>query len=140
VCLLRAEAVPDWQPLVKLSDDILAMPMPPIVFSPQNQLGYFRSDWLAVRGAVLFRQGRYAEAITDLSEAAGQERQWAQYVARVFLTLARLRSGQEVEARQWLDKAIAPERAAQFSWESLAIDLLRARVAELQKELGIPDK
>ena len=139
VCLLRAEAVPDWQPLVKLSDDVLAMPMPRRLFASQTPLGYFRSDWLAVRGALLFRRGRHAEAITDLSEAAGQERQWAQYIGRVFLAFAHLRLGQEQEARHWLDKAIAPEPGAGFSWESLAIDLLRPAVAELQKELGSPN-
>jgi hypothetical protein len=39
-----------------------------------------------------------------------------------------------------LDKAIAPEPGAHFSWESLEINLLGAAVAELQKELSTPDK
>jgi hypothetical protein len=125
---------------VKLSDDVLAIPMPRILFTPQNQFGYFRSDWLAVRGALLFRQGRHAEAITDLSEAAGQERQWAQYVGRVFLPLVHLTLGHEDEARHWLDKAAAPETGARFSRESLATSLLRLTVAELKKALRIPDR
>jgi WD40 repeat protein/Flp pilus assembly protein TadD len=140
VCLLRADAVPDWQPLLKLSEEVLALEMLQSAVGPQNQLANLRRDWLAARGAVLFRQGRSADAITDLRQAADQERQPTQYVGRVFLAFCHLRLGQKEEARRWLDNAIAPEPAARFSWESLEIDLLRARVAELQKELGIPDQ
>jgi tetratricopeptide (TPR) repeat protein len=140
VCLLRADTVADWQPLLKVSEDVVARLMRPPPLTPENQLMDSRLDWLTARGAVLCRRGRYADAIPDLSQAVGQQRQPAQYLGRVFLALAHLSLGQEVEARRWLDKAITSEPGAHFSWESLEIDLWEHEVAELQKELGIPDK
>jgi Flp pilus assembly protein TadD len=140
VCLLRADAIPDWQPLLKLSEDILAVPISGLVLLPENQLVNIRLDWLAARGAVLCRQGRYAEAITDLSQGVSQERHSGQYAARVFLAFSHLRLGQEQEARCWMDKALAPEADARFSWEVLEVELLRPVVADLQKEMGAPNK
>jgi Flp pilus assembly protein TadD len=140
VCLLRSAAVPDWQPLLKVSEDILAVLMRESSRAPENQLVSARLDWLAARGAVLCRQGRYADAITDLSRGVSQERSPGQYAARVFLACSHLRLGQDREARRWMDKALAPEADAQFSWEVLEVELLRPVVADLQKELNAPNK
>jgi Flp pilus assembly protein TadD len=140
VCLLRADAVPDWRPLLKLSEDVLAVPMRRLALAPENRLVNLRLDWLAARGAVLCRQGRYADAITDLSQGVSQERHSGQYAARVFLAFSHLRLGQEEEARRWMDKALTPEADAHFSWEALEVELLRPVVAVLQKEMGAPNK
>jgi WD40 repeat protein/Flp pilus assembly protein TadD len=140
VCLLRADAIPDWQPLRKLSEDILAVPMRRLVLLPEDQLVNIRRDWLAARGAVLCRQGRYADAITDLGRDVSQERHSGQYAARVFLAFSHLRLGQKEEARRWMDKALAPEADAQFTWEVLEVELLRPVVADLQKEMGAPNQ
>jgi tetratricopeptide (TPR) repeat protein len=140
VCLLRADAITDWQPLLKVSEEFLAVPMSGLVLLPDDQLVNIRMDWLAARGAVLCRQGRYADAITDLSQGVSQERHSGQYAARVFLAFSHLRLGQKEEARRWMDKALAPEADAQFSWELLEVELLRPVVADLQKEMGAPSK
>jgi tetratricopeptide (TPR) repeat protein len=140
VCLLRADAVPNWQPLLKLSEEILAVPIRELALAPENQLVNLRLDWLAARGAVLCRQGRYADAITDLSQGLSQQRHSGQYAARVFLAFSHLRLGQKEEARRWMDKALAPEADIQFSWEVLEVELLRPVVANLQKEMGAPSK
>jgi hypothetical protein len=140
VCLLRANAIPDWQPLLKLSEDILAVPLRGLVLVPEDQLVNIRRDWLAARGAVLCRQGRYADAITDLSRGVSPERHSGQYAARVFLAFSHLKLGQKEEARRWMDKALAPEADAHFSWGVLEVELLRPVVAGLQKEMGAPSK
>src|SRR5262249_22746662 len=64
VCLLRADAVPDWQPLLKLSEDILAVPMRELVLLPENQLVNVRLDWLPAPGAGGWRPGRGGGART----------------------------------------------------------------------------
>jgi hypothetical protein len=123
-----------------LSEDVLTVPMRRLALAPENQLVNLRLDWLAARGAVLCRQGRYADAITDLSQGVSQERHSGQYAARVFLAFSHLRLGQKEEARRWMDKALAPEADAQFSWEVLEVELLRPVVADLQKEMGAPNR
>ena len=55
-CLLRADAVRSWQPLFKLSEQVLAAPMRELVLAPENQLVNLRLKWLAARGALLCRQ------------------------------------------------------------------------------------
>src|SRR5262249_41803392 len=55
-CLLRADAVADWQPLLRLSEEVLAVPMRELALAQENQLVHLRQDWLAARGAVLCRQ------------------------------------------------------------------------------------
>jgi WD40 repeat protein/Flp pilus assembly protein TadD len=140
VCLLRVDAVPDWQPLLKLSEEVLALPIRRLGISPENQLVNLELDWLAARGAVLCRQRRYADAITELSRGLSQRRHAGPYAARVFLALSHVRLGQKEEARRFLDKAFAPEADAQFSWESLEVELLRPVVADLQKEIATPNK
>jgi Flp pilus assembly protein TadD len=136
VCLLRANAVPDWQPLLKLSEDVLAVPMRELALAPENQLATLRLDWLAARGAVLCRQGRFADAITDLSQGVSQQRHSGQYAAQVFLAFSHLRLGQKEEARHLMNNALAPEADARFSWEVLEVELLRPVVADLQNEIG----
>src|SRR5262249_46023075 len=121
-------------------EDILAVPMRRLVLVPEDQLVNIRRDWLAARGAVLCRQGRYADAITDLSQGVSQERHSGQYAARVFLAFSHLRLGQEEEARRWLDKTLAPEADAHFSWEVLEAELLRPVVPDLQKAMPAPNK
>jgi hypothetical protein len=140
VCLLRADAVPDWQPLLKVSEDVLAVLTRGSSRAPDNQIVNLRLDWLAARGAVLCRQGRYADAITDLSQGVSQERHSGQYAARIFLAFSHLRLGQKEEARRWMDKALAPEADAHFSWEVLEAELLRPVVADLQKGRGAPNQ
>jgi hypothetical protein len=140
VCLLRTDAVPDWQPLRKASEDVLAVLVRGSSLAPVSQPADARLDWLTARGAVLCRQGRYADAITDLSQGVSQVRHSGQYAARVFLAFSHLSLGQEGEARRWMKKALVTEADAQFSWEVLEVELLRPAVADLQKEMGAPHK
>jgi WD40 repeat protein/Flp pilus assembly protein TadD len=139
-CLLRADAVPDWQPLLKLSDEILAVPMRESSLAQDDQLVQMRLDWLAARGGVLCRQGRYEEAITSLRECVSQEWKAGNDAAWVFLAVAHLRLGHKAEAGQCMDKVLPPRSDANFSWESLEIELLRPNVVELEKEISAPGK
>lgn len=69
-----------------------------------------------------------------------QERKAGNDAAWVFLAFAHLRLGQKAEARQWMDKALAPKANANFSWGALELELLRPFVVELQKEISAPGK
>jgi tetratricopeptide (TPR) repeat protein len=138
VCLLRADAIPDWQPLLKVSEDVLAVLMRESSSATKNQLANASLDWLTVRGAVLCREGRYADAITSLGQCVNQKPNPLQYVAQIFLAFSHLRLGQEGEARRWINEVHATEADAQFSWEALEIELLRPMVTALQKEIGGP--
>jgi serine/threonine protein kinase/WD40 repeat protein len=140
VCLLRADATPDWQPLLKVSEDVLAVLMRGTSLAPENQPVNAPLDWLTARGAVLCRQGGYADAITSLGQCVNQGKNPLQYVARVFLAFSHLRLGQEGEAKRWMNEVHAPAADAQFSWEALEIELLRPMVKALQKEIGAPKK
>ena len=60
--------------------------------------------------------------------------------APVFLAFSHLRLGREAEARRCMNKALATEAEAQFSWEVVEVELLRPVVADLQKEMGAPNK
>jgi WD40 repeat protein/Flp pilus assembly protein TadD len=139
VCLLRANAVPDWQPLLKLSEEVITLPIRRLGIYPEHQLVNLELDWIAARGAVLCRQGRYADAIADLSRGLSQQRHSGQYAARVFLAFSHLRLGQGAEARRWMNKAVAPAADAQFSWEVPEVELLRPVVADLEKQMGAPN-
>jgi hypothetical protein len=125
VCLLRADAVTDWRPLLRLSEEVLAVPMRELAMAEENQLVQLQQDWLAARGVVLCRQGRYQEARNP-----GNNSVW------VFLAFAHLRLGQIVDAGQCMEKVLAPKADANFSWEALEIELSRPNDVELQKELS----
>lgn len=134
-CVLRPDAVTDWQPLMKLADDILAVPMRELALAPEPQLANMRLDWLAARGAVLYRTGRYEEAVTCLRESASTDRK-TDDLARVFLALAHQKLGQPGEARRWAEK-VAPAGAG-FSWEAVEAELLRPLLAEVEKAAVAP--
>jgi tetratricopeptide (TPR) repeat protein len=140
VCLLRADAVTDWQPLLQLSEEVLAVPMRELALAPEDQLVKMRLDWLAARGAVLCRQGRYQEAIDCLRQSVSPERTTGKEATWVFLAFAHLKSGQKAEARPWLDKVLAAKTDANFSWGALELELLRPMVVELQKEISATGK
>jgi tetratricopeptide (TPR) repeat protein len=139
-CLLRADAVTDWQPLLKLSEEVLAVPMRELALAQENQLVNLRLEWLAARGAVLCRQGRYQEAITSLRQSVSQERKAANDASWVFLAFAHLRLEQKADAAQCVDKVTAHKGDANFSWEALEVELLRPNVVELQTEINAPRK
>jgi hypothetical protein len=65
---------------------------------------------------------------------AGNDAAW------VFLAVAHLRLGHKAEAGQCMDKVLPPRSDANFSWESLEIELLRPNVVELEKEISAPGK
>jgi hypothetical protein len=95
-CVLAEGAVEDLEPVLKLARRCAAR-------APQDgTLG------LAVR-AVLYRAGRFEEAIEQLIEANGlrdQARTSPAY-SRYFLAMAHHRLGHEAEARRWMTEANA---------------------------------
>jgi WD40 repeat protein/tetratricopeptide (TPR) repeat protein len=140
VCILRADAVPDWQPLLQVAEEILAVPMRELALAREDQLVGLRRDWLAARGEVMCRQGRFQEAIGPLQQALGQDGKAGNDVARVFLAFAHLRLHQKAEASRWLDRSLASPTGATFTWGALEAELLRPFIDQLRKETVAPDK
>jgi tetratricopeptide (TPR) repeat protein len=87
-----------------------------------------KSDALTTLGAVLYRAGRYDEAIRRLEEGIGPDgersppREWA------FLAMAHHRLGHQAESRRWLDRLRSHQPSADPTrfWDELEIRLLRS--------------
>jgi tetratricopeptide (TPR) repeat protein/WD40 repeat protein len=97
-CTLGPDAVSDWQPVVRLAETALAV-------DPKN------CDRLQLLAAVLYRAGRFEEAVKRLTEAevAFQEAQNPRSTVIynwLFQAMTRHRLGQADEARKWLEKAV----------------------------------
>src|SRR5262249_20151454 len=97
---------------------------------------------LETMGMVLYRAGRFDEAVDYLNQAGAaceksRQPRWAAIHNWLFLALAHQRLGHAVEARQWLDRAVqAPDQPATVQqpdlWDGrLEVQLLR-KEAEAQ--------
>ncbi len=85
----------------------------------------------AVRGSVLYRAGRFEEAIQRLNANTDILNNW------LFLAMAHHRLGHAAEARQWLDKMIQWEAkqkadAKPLEWQHrVGLEILRREAQEL---------
>ena len=122
-CVLRDHALPDMArllPLIRVADPL----------------------WPRVRGAALYRSGRYEESVRCLAAAAKIYRPWAWDWC--FLAMAHHRLGQAdeagrclAEAARWIDEAnrqqeddLSGTRPAWGSWYNRAVSPLLLREAE----------
>jgi WD40 repeat protein/serine/threonine protein kinase/tetratricopeptide (TPR) repeat protein len=83
-------------------------------------------------GAVLYRAGRYREAIARLREGMQASKGQGGIHDWVFLAMAHHRQGETAEARKYLDKATQfrlPEKAS--PWGKLEVEMLRREAAAL---------
>jgi WD40 repeat protein/serine/threonine protein kinase len=119
LCTLGPDAVSDWKNVVALAERALAGARPDA-----------RHGALTTLGAVLYRAGRYPEALARLQEASRQPGEDVR--ARLFLALAHHRAGHASEARTWLARAAEVRSAAAAGfWQAVADDLLRQEARQL---------
>ena len=97
-CLLGPEAVDDYAPVVRLAEAALEA-------DPDSQ------PYLNTLGAILYRAGRFEEALERLTEANSlieepeTESQSSPAYTWYFLAMAHHKLGDDAEAKKWLDKA-----------------------------------
>jgi Flp pilus assembly protein TadD len=134
LCVLRPDAVGDWQPLDQLAKHVLAAVETTEAPADPRLQENFRQAWLGARGAVLCRAGHFRDAIDLLRDSIGAAGKGGKFSAWVFLGLAHQGLGQTAEARRWIEKALAaqPETGAPFSWGALEVELLRPEAAALR--------
>jgi WD40 repeat protein/tetratricopeptide (TPR) repeat protein len=122
VCALGADAVANYTQPIALAE--LALRQAPPAAKPQALLAL---------GAILYRAGRFKEAIARLNEgiAAGQGEgtmhDW------VFLAMAHHRSGDADEARKCLDRIVLETSPAGLRWDYVQLHLLRREAQGLIK-------
>ena len=134
-CVLAPDATTDWATAVALAEKSVQS-------DPKSAM------YLNTLGAVLYRAGRFDEALARLSEAAAlvqRTERGEQFVARLPLVLsghdAHHRLGHAEEAKQWLDKAVtwtdktlaeADQGTADLPWNRrLTLKLLRDEATTL---------
>jgi WD40 repeat protein/tetratricopeptide (TPR) repeat protein len=134
-CVLAAEALPDWQAVIRLAEKALAA----------DPKGF---DKLSNLGAVLYRAGRFEEGAKRLTEAEAALKESPNprttvVYSQLFLAMAQHRLGHAAEAEKWLKKAVleidrpVPEnwQAAPITWNwRLTLQLLRHEAEELLKQ------
>jgi tetratricopeptide (TPR) repeat protein len=69
------------------------------------------SDTLHALGAVLYRAGEYVPAVARMTEAMAMRPGGGTAPDCVFMAMAHQRLGHAAEARRWLDRSVARERA-----------------------------
>ncbi len=121
ICAVGPDAVSDWSRPIALAELALKQATPQA-----------RPDVLNTLGAILYRAGRYQEAVARLRESIqakggkGLPQDW------VFLALAQHRLGETTEARQLLDKVKQAKVADPGAiWNNVEIELLRQEAQKL---------
>jgi tetratricopeptide (TPR) repeat protein len=92
-----------------------------------------RHAWLNTHGAVLYRAGRFPEAVARLHQAVEIHGRGGDFHDWVFLAMAHHRLGQAREAQEWLARARRdrPPTATGLSWDALEKWLLCAEAEAL---------
>jgi hypothetical protein len=118
-CALGPDALADYGPLLRALEKAIG-PKP-----DANQLNTL--------GALLYRAGRYEEAVKRLEEAIARRDKVGTVHDWLFLALAHQRLGHADEARKWLDRAVrALGKDTGGSWEQrLELRLLRQEAEEI---------
>jgi WD40 repeat protein len=122
--VLGPEAVPAYGPIVRLAEQAVS-----------SAKGASKYTVLNTLGAVLYRAGRYQDAVARLNEAVALKDKTGAVQDWLFLALAHQRLGQADEAKKWLDRAVAapPAKGDDHYWENAEVELLRR---EAQRLLG----
>ncbi len=120
LCALAPDAVPDLAPAVKLAQAAVRS-------LPRD------STARSTLGAILYRAGKYKEAVSDLSEASKRNDKGRTAINFVFLAMAHHQLGQPEDARKWLEKAVqAAEQAPPTDWtKRLEWRILRREAEQL---------
>jgi serine/threonine protein kinase/WD40 repeat protein len=122
---LSSGAVPDYKSLVTLAERALKEP-----WNEQQRLVH-----LNTLGVILFRAGRYQEAIDRLNERVNAGEATGAPVDWVFLAMAHHRLGNKAEAKRWLEKFRANKvpdyRTSRDLWNDLEIRFFAREVEAL---------
>jgi hypothetical protein len=121
-CVIVPDAVGDREAPVRLAEAALAR-------CPPGE----RGEVLTTLGAVLYRAGRFEEAIRRLNEGLQARGVGSLPRGFAFLALAHHRLGRRDEAQRWLDKLIASRatETSSSSWDDMAIGILRREAESL---------
>ena len=136
-CLLGPEAIEDYGPVVRLAEQAVEA-------DPKSD------SYLKTLGCVLYRAGRFEEAVQrlteadKLTEAPDAASKSSPAYAWYFLAMAEHKVGHEEEAQKWLDKANEwtdkvlaehDEGTAPLAWNrKLTLELLREEAGKLMIE------
>jgi WD40 repeat protein/tetratricopeptide (TPR) repeat protein/tRNA A-37 threonylcarbamoyl transferase component Bud32 len=119
MCALGPDAVPDFQPLLRRVETAAAQ-VPAAA----------KHDVLNTVGALLYRAGRYQDAIDRLQEGIAANKGQGVFEDFAFLAMAMQRLGRTEEAKRWLEQVRAQKRTEEDKqfWHNLRVDLLRQEV------------
>jgi WD40 repeat protein/tetratricopeptide (TPR) repeat protein len=102
-----------------------------------------RHGVLNTLGAVLYRAGRYQEAVQRLTEGMAADKSEGLVQDWLFLAMAHHRLGQQAEARRWWAKVLEHKPAGAqgpFSWDGFEVELLRREAEMLIEGKATPPK
>ncbi|MCI0464392.1 MAG: hypothetical protein L0Z62_46250, partial [Gemmataceae bacterium] len=122
LCALDPGAVGDYGRPIALAE-----------FARSRMVPQWRHVALNTLGAVLYRAGRYQEAVARLQESFAPSQEGGFVSGWLFLAMAHHRLGHADQSQQWLQKAqgAALKDEGQFSWENVEIELLRREAEAL---------
>jgi tetratricopeptide (TPR) repeat protein len=123
VCALGPGGVDDYTRTIALAEYVVSKVPPPARHGVLNTLG-----------AVLYRAGRYREAVKRLTEGMAADKGPGLIQDWVFLAMAHHRLDQAGEARKWLAKVREHKSAGsegKFAWDALEVELLRREAERL---------
>ncbi len=137
LCALGPHAVSDWsKPLALIEHSLSWLDKVMVQPGAEARLRKVRHAWLNTQGAVLYRAGRHALAVSRLDQAVaahggGMVEDW------LFLALAHHQLGHAAEAKKWLDKAraVKPSTETKHFWENLEVDLLIREAEQSLEEI-----
>jgi Flp pilus assembly protein TadD len=125
LCLVGPAAFSDYAQVLDLAERMAR--------SAANRTPDEQHEMLSFWGALHYRAGQYAEAIRRLQERLAAANNQPGMYDYLFLAMAHQRLGKTVEARQWLERALArplPDSTYQF-WDRMAVELIRREAQAL---------
>jgi tetratricopeptide (TPR) repeat protein len=125
VCTLGPEVLNDYSPLVPLAEKLLSQANPEV-----------KPATLTLLGALLYRAGRFQEAIDRLQEGVQAGKGKANPLALLFLAMAQHRMGKPAEARKLLAQVPPPAQpeGGGSPWQMLELEVLRQEATALVPE------
>jgi WD40 repeat protein/tetratricopeptide (TPR) repeat protein len=132
LCVVGPDAVSNWQQplaLIEYALRLLDAVRPGAI--PADQLKATRHAWLNTHGLVLYRAGRYRDAVVRLNEAITVQGKGGTIHDWLFLALAHHRLKEPDKAREWRDKVSRHKAPSRDFWEGVETGLLRQEMARL---------
>jgi tetratricopeptide (TPR) repeat protein len=136
LCAVRPDAVSTWQqPLALIEHALRWLDAARPGAIPAEQLRAIRYAWLNTHGLVLYRAGRYRDAVARLNEAIAVQGKGGTIHDWLFLALAHHCLKEPDKAREWRHKVSAHKAPPRDFWEGVEVGLLRQ---EMERGLGGP--